>query len=896
MNVTNGNLAHSGRFGLHWLRRVPRSDWVLLCAALIAGCVYLIGQPRVNPDSLARLRITTPQAVSTATTVLAENGIDVSGLRATVSRRRNAPLLSEMQREPGRRLLMTHDADNLRDHLPTHYVTVRFTQPDGSVDGPAVEVWLTGGGRPWRLRIPPSGFEGVLARGQAVNNDAIAAVAAIPRYESLADSDNNVALADTTLARRLVFFQRIGLPSQADSSRRPPPREGARFGLGTSGPVVLGVDAAAAIARLHAERYKLAGWTLDVDSVWVPPGERVARVRLAATGEWGIRNETELAVTPTGFLAELRTNLVADNQTVESSLNVVAVILAVATFVILGIILLVTFFRRLLARSIDVKAALIDGLGFSLMFVLFIITARDLLDSGPSIWVRLLGIAAAVVVGGTAMSLLAFLISGAADSLARRGWAGKLLTTSLLRQGALLNGFVGTALLRGLAFGLIFLGVHTVFMWAFGDVPLVFDESSLGGDMVRPFVGALGLAGLGAYVYTLIIVLTIASILYGPRRKKWIPIVGIAVGLAISSVSPAPFDNAWIGWSASLGVGGVAAVAFWRYDALTVFAALSSSSLVWYLQEGWLMHGSPVWVDLVMAGVFFLVVVVVAFVGVARGRSVPGVDEYVPSYIRELRQQERMHRELEIAHQVQESFLPHEMPDVDHVDIAATCIAAEEVGGDYYDLVRLDDDHLALAIGDVSGKGIQAAFFMTLTKGFLRSLCREQSSPAEVLRRMNRLFIESAPRGVFISIVYGIMNVRTGEFTFARAGHNPVILRRADGDARYLQPSGIGIGLDGGGGFDNVMEESQVDLRSGDALVFYTDGFSEARNGQHEEYGDRRLIERVAAAGADTASALLDEVYTDVDRFVDGAERHDDMTMLVVRYTGRRIDRESAHQ
>lgn len=885
--MTDAEQKNSGRPRLRWLGAIPGSDWILFAVAVFCAGVYLWGQPRVNPESLARLRVSTPQAIATATAVLAENGVDVSGLRATVSRRRNAALLAEVQEGEGRRTLMRQNPDSLRDHLPTHFLSVRFTPQEGSIDGPAVEVWLTGGGKPWRMRVPQSGFEDVIVRGQAMNADAIAAVANIPRYALLAENDNNTVLADTTLARRLVFFQRIGLPSQADSTRPPPPREGTRFGIGASGPVVLGTDAAVAIARLHANRYNLSGWNLEVDSVWVPPGERTARVRLAATGDWGIRNETEIAVTPTGFLAELRTELDTDREDTASSLNVVAVILAVATFLILGIVLLVTFFRRLLARSIDVKAALIDGLAFSLMFVSFIVTARDVLDSGSSIWIRLLGIAAAVVAGGTAMSLLAFLISGAADSLARRGWAGKLLTTSLLRQGALLNGFVGTALLRGLAFGLVFLGVHTAFMWVFGDYPIVFDAQSLGGGMVRPFLGALGLAGLGAYVYTLIIVLTVASLLYGPRRKKWIPIVGVAIAFAISSVSPVAFDNAWLGWLSSLGVGSVAAFAFWRYDALTVFAALSSSALVWHLQDGWLMRGSPVWVDLVIAGVFFLVVVVVAVVGVARGRSVPGVDEYVPSYIRELRQQERMHRELEIAHQVQESFLPHEMPDVDHLDIAATCIAAEEVGGDYYDLVRLDEDHLALAIGDVSGKGIQAAFFMTLTKGFLRSLCREQSSPAEVLRRMNRLFIESAPRGVFISIVYGIINVRTGEFTFARAGHNPVILRRSDGESHHLQPNGIGIGLDRGIGFDNVMEESLVQLRSGDTLVFYTDGFSEARNAKHEEYGDRRLLERVASAAADTAHALLDEVYTDVDRFVAGAERHDDMTMLVVRFTGR---------
>jgi hypothetical protein len=382
-------------------------------------------------------------------------------------------------------------------------------------------------------------------------------------------------------------------------------------------------------------------------------------------------------------------------------------------------------------------------------------------------------------------------------------------------------------------------------------------------------------------------VLTVAAICFAPGRSAWIPVLGIVFASTLGLASPVTFGSAWMTWAASAAIGLVIALTFWKFDTLTAFSALSSSSLVWLLQEGWLVRGSPVLVDLLMAGVFLAVVVAVGFVGISRGRNVPGVGEFVPSYIRELRQQERLQRELEIAHQVQESFLPHEMPDVEHLDIAATCIAAEVVGGDYYDLIKLDDDNLALAIGDVSGKGIQAAFFMTLTKGFLRSLCREQSSPAEVLRRMNRLFVESAPKGVFISIVYGIIDVRGREFLFARAGHNPVILRRSNGDARHLQPSGMGIGLDSGGRFDQVIAESRISLEPGDMLIFYTDGFSEARNHGHEEYGDERLLRTVSSANADTARALLDDVCGEVDRFVKGAERHDDMTMLVVRLTGR---------
>ena len=125
----------------------------------------------------------------------------------------------------------------------------------------------------------------------------------------------------------------------------------------------------------------------------------------------------------------------------------------------------------------------------------------------------------------------------------------------------------------------------------------------------------------------------------------------------------------------------------------------------------------------------------------------------MPSYIQELAQEERMKGELEIAYEVQASFLPRRMPMVEGLDLAAMCLPALEIGGDYYDFVELEKGRLAVVIGDVSGKGIQAAFYMTLVKGFFQTLCRMIDSPAELLRRLNVLFCENVPRGTFISMI-----------------------------------------------------------------------------------------------------------------------------------------------
>ena len=260
----------------------------------------------------------------------------------------------------------------------------------------------------------------------------------------------------------------------------------------------------------------------------------------------------------------------------------------------------------------------------------------------------------------------------------------------------------------------------------------------------------------------------------------------------------------------------------------------------------------------------------------------------MPTYVRELAHQERLKREVEIARSVQESFLPRQMPEVAGLDIAAMCLAAYEVGGDYYDFVKLGPGKLAVVVGDVSGKGTQAAFYMTLTKGFVQALSREGLSPAEVMRRLNTLFCENVTRGTFISMIYGIFDVEARTFTFARAGHNPVILKRSPSqEPDIVQPTGMAIGLVTGAPFDDTIEERTLDLRIGDVLVFYTDGFSEAMNQAKDQYGDDRLARKVGDLGQRSATEILDAVAEDVDHFVEAADPHDDMTMVVVKFGPR---------
>jgi sigma-B regulation protein RsbU (phosphoserine phosphatase) len=243
-----------------------------------------------------------------------------------------------------------------------------------------------------------------------------------------------------------------------------------------------------------------------------------------------------------------------------------------------------------------------------------------------------------------------------------------------------------------------------------------------------------------------------------------------------------------------------------------------------------------------------------------------------------------MAKELEIARAVQMKLLPKENPHVAGFDIAGVCIPAYEVGGDYYDFVDLGETKIGIAIGDVSGKGVPAAIYMTLTKGILQSHAEENISPKNVLSKVNRLMYKTIEKNSFVSMFYAIIDLQTKKIRYSRAGHNPVILAGLRDDKQeFLTPKGVALGLDDGGVFDSVLEEREFDLRSGDILVFYTDGFTEARNTAGEEFTETRLLKSVAEAKGRSAEEIIGIVVNDARKFSGEADQHDDMTMVVVK-------------
>jgi sigma-B regulation protein RsbU (phosphoserine phosphatase) len=235
-------------------------------------------------------------------------------------------------------------------------------------------------------------------------------------------------------------------------------------------------------------------------------------------------------------------------------------------------------------------------------------------------------------------------------------------------------------------------------------------------------------------------------------------------------------------------------------------------------------------------------------------------------------------RELDQARDIQRHLLPPELPSRPGWDLAAVCEAAASVGGDTYDVIALDDRWLALCVGDVAGKGIPAALLAANLQAAVRSAVGDGRMPADVCARVNRTLCPTLPDDRFVSFFFAILDTRDGTFHYCNAGHNPPVLVHSDGRNEVLAEGGTVLGIC----LDSRYAERTVRMASGDTLVLYTDGITEACDATGDEFGERRLTGIIiAAAGAGDAGHVRDCVLEAVRTF--SAGRHDDdQTLMVV--------------
>ena len=242
-----------------------------------------------------------------------------------------------------------------------------------------------------------------------------------------------------------------------------------------------------------------------------------------------------------------------------------------------------------------------------------------------------------------------------------------------------------------------------------------------------------------------------------------------------------------------------------------------------------------------------------------------------------------LQNELDVASKMQQSILPTVFPELPNCEIYGNMEAAREVGGDFFDLIQLEDGRYGIAIADVSGKGVPAALFMMSSRTLLKGAAIGLRQPGEVLREVNDLLEQDNESMMFVTLFYGVYDPATGELVYANGGHNPPLIVHPDGTSVELaQTNGIALGVMGGMEF----EQSKVELAPGDTAVLYTDGVSEAMNGVHEEFGMERFSEVFANAPPEDAIAANHAVFKAVNDFAEGTPQSDDITCLTLRRKG----------
>jgi len=246
----------------------------------------------------------------------------------------------------------------------------------------------------------------------------------------------------------------------------------------------------------------------------------------------------------------------------------------------------------------------------------------------------------------------------------------------------------------------------------------------------------------------------------------------------------------------------------------------------------------------------------------------------------------RIDAELAFAKAIQHSALPSVFPPYPgrkEFDIHAAMFTAKEVGGDFYDFYFVDEDTLAFLVADVSGKGIPAAMFMMQSKALLKS-CAESGMPIEqVFTTANEKLCAGNDAGMFVTAWMGLLNVKTGQVTFANAGHNPPLVCRGNGGFEYhkTRPGFVLAGMEG-----IRYRRFDMQLAPGDTLYLYTDGVTEATDANQTLYGEKRLLDLVSSRRGASAKAICDAVKADVDVFAGDAEQFDDITMLCLTWHG----------
>ncbi len=871
------------------------ADKLLLSLGLVGLVIYGVLLPQIHPDSALTFDLSKEEIVDRAQAFTFNRGYNISDFEWVATPKRAVGIIDSLKSGDLDRALYEIIGDSSYQVLPTYYWDVEGKKNGSGKEEPAdLKLYITHTGEIWNfdnsIDVLPSPVRDALLLTPTHQSKPATVLDSLETTELVADF---WAIPPPRINRI-----RGNRPTQTPSG--PPDFTGSPpLDTDDSAPKRFDRGDAQAIAQYYLNKTLLRYYDLAADSIVKPRelGRESALVYFNGTEPVNnLKVRAYFEVTTSGVLKSFDTTFSPEEEIVSDQKGdfdisfgsgSIADTIRFFGYFLLFIFTFILFLRRLNARLIDVKAALQDAIwgGFFATIALGNTAGWDSFQRIDSFWNALLPALGFMLAAGSAGAFCVFIISCATDSIARAVWPKRLASLTLARNARYFNTTMGLSLLRSCGLAGLFLGLATLFMFLPGVSPSSIRANILEGDLLSPILDLVSTNGLFSMVICMMILLSIGATMYSKHSSNLAVIVIVTLVAALLQIGPLKVAPDILQAILSGSIGLLLSLALLRFDYFSCFGGFALFGILWQVTPFWLVSVSESQLDVVIAFSLIPIALIVGFLGLISRQDTEDTGQFVPTYLREMAQQERMRGELDIARQVQSSLLPRRMPSMQGVDIAAMCLPAQEVGGDYFDFIRMDKNRLAVVIGDVSGKGIQAGFFMTLTKGFLHAICHQVDSPAEVLTRVNELFCNNVPRGTFISLIYGILDVSKNTFTFARAGHDPVLFYSSKQDSpAFVQPKGMAIGLTPDDTFRETIQDETIELSPDDLLVFYTDGVTEAVNPRMEQFGVGRLAQKVESAGLKkSAQQVLQEISEHIKVFVKSAGRADDMTMVVIR-------------
>lgn len=572
---------------------------------------------------------------------------------------------------------------------------------------------------------------------------------------------------------------------------------------------------------------------------------------------------------------------IPDQTVLESGFNISTlfkIIEGVAIFIIM-VLALVVFIKKAKRDELDYKRGLWAGVFMFIVFFIFI-------TSDETKWLEILF---AGLIGGFFVSGAFLILYIIAESVNRDVWKEKLTCIDFLFQGNFNVKKLGEETILGISFG----GIGAFYFYILLLLSEKFNFFTVGIDNnlfnhITAKFPILMLIDQGIFTSLFLFVGVFLFLLSLLRYKAKKIMTFIVFGIIIT---PVFLDYLWISMHTThvfvlflIPFSLFLSILYYKREFFTVLLTGLSLKILTGNSIFLISPDNFVQTNGIGIIILFFILLIIGIYAYERGKDVDEIEEYRPDYLARLAEKERFLRELEIARNIQAKFLPATKPKIKGITVSSMCVPAMEVGGDYYDFIELDKDRLGVIIGDVSGKGVSAAFYMTLTKGIVKTAAKSGLSPREMLINLNHIFYENVPRGVFISVIYGIFDFSSRTLTFARAGHNPLILRkRIEAKTEMLHPEGLAVGLEKGDKFDTIIQEQTIGISKDDIFIFYTDGITESMNRKNEEFGEDKLINIVNENSQRSAEEVMNIVKYNLETFTGKTKQFDDQTMVIVK-------------